>query len=79
MDNVLQQVNEVFQELFDDDELVVARQTTAADVAGWDSLMHVRLMLKMEKAFHIRFLSAEVASLKNVGELVDLIASKRTA
>ena len=76
MNDLLPRVNDVFRDVFDDDELVVEMKTTATDVPGWDSLMHVRLMIAMEKAFQMRFLSSEVASLKNVGELVSLISAK---
>jgi acyl carrier protein len=77
--DVLSGVNEVFRDVFDDDELVVGAETSAADVPGWDSLMHVRLILSMEKAFQVRFMSSEIASLKKVGDLVALIDSKRKA
>jgi len=73
---LLLRVNEVFRSVFDDDELSVSRETTAADVQGWDSLMHLRLMLSIEKAFRVRFLSSEVASLKSVGSLIDLLSSQ---
>ncbi len=76
MDETLVQLNDVFQDVFDDDELLTTRATTAADVEDWDSLMHVTLIINVEKAFGVRFLSAEVAGLKSVGELVDLIDSK---
>jgi acyl carrier protein len=69
-------LNEVFQQVFDDDELVVDRSTTADDVEGWDSMMHVTLMINVEKAFGVKFTSSEVASLKNVGELADLLDRK---
>jgi acyl carrier protein len=74
--DVLQRVNEVFRDVFDAEELAVGRHTTAADVAGWDSLMHVRLMIALEKAFGIRFSSSEVAALPDVGALVDLLHRK---
>jgi acyl carrier protein len=76
MSDVLSQLNHVFQDVFDDDELSISPETTAQDVEGWDSLMHVTLMVNIERAFGIRFSSSEVASLKNVGELVDLIARR---
>lgn len=69
----MDELTSVFQQVFDDDELVVTRTTSAADVEGWDSLTHVSLMLTIEKRFGIRFKSAQVASLKDVGELADLI------
>jgi acyl carrier protein len=73
---ILLRVNEVFREAFDDEELMISRDTTAADVEGWDSLMHVRLIISIEKAFQVRFTSSEVAALKTVGDLVDLVESK---
>ena len=69
---MLSKLNQVFQDIFDDDELAISPETTAKDVEGWDSLMHVTLMVNIEKAFGIRFTSSEVAALKNVGELVEL-------
>jgi acyl carrier protein len=73
MSDVLTRVNQVFQDVFDDDEISISPSTTAQDIEGWDSLMHVTLIVNIEKAFGVRFRSSEVAALKNVGELVDLI------
>jgi acyl carrier protein len=69
----LDELTPILREVFDDDELVVTRATTASEVEGWDSLTHVTLMLRIEKRFKIRFKSSQVASLKDVGELADLI------
>ncbi len=76
MSSTRDRLQEVFVDVFGDDEIVIARETTAVDVADWDSLMHVSLMLAVEKAFDIRFSSAEVAELETVGELIDLIDTK---
>ncbi len=76
-DSLLRQLNEVFRDTFEDDEINVQRDTTAEDIEGWDSLNHVTLMLRIEKAFGVKFTTAQVAKLKNVGELVDLLAAKR--
>jgi acyl carrier protein len=77
MSDTLARLQEVFIDAFDDDDLAITRDTTAADVEGWDSLMHVTLMLQVEGAFGIRMTSAEVTGLKNVGQLVDIIEKKR--
>jgi acyl carrier protein len=79
MSESLSALNDVFREVFDDDEIHLTRATTAKDVEGWDSLMHVTLLLNVEKKFGIRFKSGEIAGLKNVGELVDLIDARRAA
>ena len=52
---------------------------TAKDVAEWDSLNHIRLMVAIEKAFRVHFTTAEVSGLPDVGHLVDAIAAKLRA
>jgi len=74
--NILARLCEVFQEVFDDDDLVVTRETSAREVDEWDSLMHINLVLNIEKEFSVRFSSSEVAVLQNVGQLADLIDVK---
>ena len=70
-------LTEIFQDIFDNDDIALGRDTTAADVAGWDSVMNVRLFLEIESEFGVRFNAGEVAALKNVGQLVDFIDSRR--
>ena len=76
MSETLSRLSEVFQEVFDDDELEVSHSTSAADVEQWDSLMHVNLVLAAEREFSVRFSSTEVAQLNDVGELIGLIDAK---
>lgn len=70
---------EVFRDVFEDDQLDISRTTTAEDVDGWDSLTHVSLMINVERAFGLKFSSTQVASLKNVGELIDLVSARVAA
>lgn len=64
----------VFRDVFDNDAIVIDRATTAADVGEWDSFNHVRLIIAAEERFGVSLSTAEVADLRNVGELIDLIA-----
>jgi acyl carrier protein len=75
-DAIQEQLQAVFRDVFDDDELTVNRHSSAADVEGWDSMMHVSLMINVERVFDVKFSTTQVASLKDVGELVDLIESR---
>ncbi len=74
----MQHLNELFRGVFDDEDLVITRETSARDIDDWDSLMHVTLLLTVEKGFGIRFSSSQVAGLTDVGQLVDLIEDKQT-
>lgn len=70
------------QPVFDDvfmDKVDVTPQLTAKDVGEWDSLVHITLVLSIEKAFKIRFGVGEVEATRNVGDLADLIAKKLPA
>ena len=77
MDTLRRDMQEVFRNVFDDDAIVLRDEMTSADIDGWDSLMHVRLILAVEKAFNLRFKSSEIDSLKNVGSLLTLIEAKQ--
>jgi acyl carrier protein len=69
-------VSEVFREELDNDGLVLGEDTTAADVAEWDSLTHIQLVVAVEKRFNIRFASREIRGWANIGEMLDSIAAK---
>ncbi len=77
--DTLSELQSLFREVFQLDDLVITRGTTAHDIEAWDSLIHVTLMMEVETRFGIRFTTAEIAYLKSVGDLVDLIAKKRPA
>lgn len=73
---IYEKLTTVFRDVLDEDDLVLTPGLTADDVASWDSLSHVRLMLAVSKAFGVKFSAAEVGRLKNVGDLVEMIRSK---
>jgi acyl carrier protein len=73
---IYSQLNKVFRDLFDDESIVLTPQTSAEDIEGWDSLAHINLIVGVEAKFKIKFKTAEIESLHNVGHLVDVIANK---
>ena len=76
-EKVFEKLNEVFQDVFDDDSIIVSDETTAKEVNGWDSLMHITLISEVEDAFDVHFQMKEVSKMKNVGEMVDKIISMK--
>jgi len=74
--DILRQVEFIFKDILDEDKITLADTTTANDVEGWDSLTHIQLIVAIEKHFKIKFNSKEILSWKNVGEMLDAIASK---
>jgi len=73
---IYRRLTAIFRDVFDDETLELKPELTADDVDEWDSLSHLRLVLSVEQAFKVKFSAAEVGKLKNVGELVDLIAAR---
>ncbi len=74
--DILNALTEVFRDVFDDDDIVVTPDTTANDIDGWDSQTHVLLIVAAEQRFGVKFRTAELESLKNVGHFAELIRAK---
>jgi acyl carrier protein len=73
---LLDRLNEIFCEVFDDDKIKISPEMTANDIDGWDSLSHVNLVVAIELRFNIRFSQKELLTFKNVGDLLNCIRSK---
>lgn len=70
------ELNEIFMDVLDLDEVELKDETSADDIEEWDSLSHIQLIVAIEKTFKIKFTSKEIMSWKNVGEMVDCILTK---
>jgi acyl carrier protein len=67
------------QSLFDDiflDPVKVTPELTAEEVEEWTSLVHISVLVAVEKAFGIRFRVGEVEKTRNVGEFADVILQR---
>lgn len=77
---LLDELQVIFRQVFDEDELVIGEGMTAADIAGWDSMGHINLIIAIEKHFEVRFTAAEIAAMRaaggNVGKLAELLGRK---
>ena len=75
-ENIIGRLTEVFQNVFDDDEIEIGRDTTADDIEDWDSLEHINLIAAVEREFGVKFTMKEVSTMKNVGEMIDIITER---
>jgi acyl carrier protein len=74
---ILSRLQSVFDDLFLDPPRLTP-ELAAKDVPEWDSLLHISLLVAVEKAFQIRFRVGEVEATRNVGEFVALIQRRQT-
>jgi acyl carrier protein len=75
-DEIYAKLTGILRDVFDDDSVVARPDLTADQVAGWDSFAHLRVIFSVEKAFGVNFAASQISSLKNVGQLAELIDSK---
>ena len=75
-EQILSEVQTVFRDILDNENIVLNAATTANEVEGWDSLTYIQLIVAIEKHFKIKFTSKEIFSWENVGEMVDRIQGK---
>jgi len=76
VEEVLVKATHVFRDTLDNDDIELQPSTTADDIEEWDSLTHIQLIVALEKAFKIKFTTAEITAFKNVGELANSIVRK---
>ena len=73
---ILEKLNEIFRDAFDDISIEISESTSAADIENWDSFMQVNIVLACETAFGVKFDLKDVISLRNVSSLADVIERK---
>ena len=77
-EDVLSQVQEIFADVLDEEDIEISRESTAADVEEWDSLNHILLVIAIEKHFSIKFAAEEIYEYADVGAMCDAIVAKLT-
>ena len=75
-EEVYERLNEVFRDVLDDEAIKLQDETVADDVDGWDSFEHINLIVAVEEEFEFKIPMGKTVTMKNVGEMVDLILEK---
>lgn len=78
-EKIYEKLNEIFRDIFDDDEIVVTPETNSDSIEDWDSLEHINLVVAIEKTFDLKFSMDEVTGMQNVGEMVEIILQRGKA
>jgi len=75
-EEILSEVQDIFRDILDNEDIQLAESTTADDVEEWDSLTHIQLVVAVEKHFKIKFSSKEILCWTNVGDLLNSVIEK---
>jgi len=73
---ILLQINKIYTVILRREIVNINHATTAADVAGWNSLNHMLLINSIEKHFSIKFKLKEIMGFNNVGDMIACIKGK---
>ena len=72
-EEAFERLTNVFQDVFDDDSIELTETTTADDIEDWDSFEHINLVVAVEEEFGFKIPMGKTVTMKNVGEMVDII------
>lgn len=75
-EEVKKRLEKIYQEVFDDESIMLEENMTSDDIEQWDSITNLRLIMQIEKTFGIKFTTAEMKNMKNVGILINLVFDK---
>ncbi len=75
-EEIMLKVQEIFREVFDDEEIILTEETSSADLEEWDSIEHINIVLQLEQSFGIKIDMGEVVTLNTLGNIVNVIENK---
>ncbi len=69
-------LNEIFREVFKNENLKISNSTKNTDIDGWTSLNHAILIDALEKKFGLTFDLDEILTMQTVEDIFKTIESK---
>lgn len=58
------------------DPSALSDESNASNTPNWDSLRHIEVIFAVESAFNVRFTMPEIASLRQLGDIRQLLIMK---
>ncbi len=75
---VLAEITDVVRQVLEDRTIELSSAMAIDDMAGWDSMNHIAILVEAECRFDMLFDIEDVDALPTVGHLVRLIQAKRS-
>lgn len=76
MDNLIEKLEVIFRDVFDDDSICLTESTNAKDIEEWDSLTHISILASVQDEIGVSFDMDEIIAMKNVGDMMKAIEGK---
>ena len=76
---ILDGITDIVRDALEDDTIVLSPESTASDYADWASFKHITIVVATEVRFGVKFKTAEIESMRNVGDFISLIQKKLKA
>ena len=74
---ILSEIQVIFRDIFDDNNLIIKEETCSDDIEEWDSIENINIILSIEKKFDVEFDIDEVGEVKNVSDIITLVLRKK--
>jgi len=73
---VLEKVRQMAADTFSAPLSSIAAETSPEQVANWDSVQHLNLVMALEGEFGVQFAPEDFDQMGNVGKIAELVAAK---
>ncbi|MBF0381180.1 MAG: acyl carrier protein [Magnetococcales bacterium] len=73
---ILNNLTEIFQAIFRNPDVQATEDMVADDVAEWDSVSHMSIIMEVEQMFNLRFDIGDIGRADKVSNLVEIIQAK---
>ena len=70
---ILEQMQEVFRETLNQEELILQEETLGEDIEDWDSFAQISVFAALEQQFGVEFSMEEMMEFSTIGKLADVI------
>lgn len=73
---VFEKVRQITADTFSASLSSIAAETSPEQIASWDSVQHLNLVMALEGEFSVQFAPEDFDRMGNVGKIADLVAAK---
>ena len=68
-----ERVEKVFREILEDEDFIFNLDLRREDIEGWDSLVHIQIILALEEEFNIKLTTQQITQIKSLKDIMDIL------